>query len=65
MTLQTGDEMVSTPALRKDQVSEILLRQAALLFGSERAEALRQTLEERAYHVWRVLSTPVSPEDRP
>jgi hypothetical protein len=51
--------------MTKRTVAEMLFRQAEIMFGRDRAEALRSVLEERADHVWRVLSTPAFDEDKP
>ena len=56
---------VYPPAPAKAEILEMLSRQAEVMFGPERASALRPALEERAAHVWLVLSSPVCPDDEP
>lgn len=39
---------------KREAVEDRLLRSAEVLFGKQRAEEIRQSLEERAEHLWRV-----------
>ena len=49
----------------KEEFTNVLIRQATALFGEERAEELRSSLEERAELLWLLDQAPLDREDEP
>jgi hypothetical protein len=49
----------------KEEFTNVLIRQATVLFGEERAEELRSSLEERAEQLWLLDQAPVDREEEP
>jgi hypothetical protein len=49
----------------KEEFTNVLIRQATVLFGEERAEELRSSLEERAEQLWLLDQAPLDREDEP
>ncbi len=47
----------------KDELAELLFRQAETLFGRQRAETLRPGLDERACHIFLVSASPLDEEE--
>ena len=46
----------------KEEFTDVLIRQAMALFGEERAEELRSSLEERAEQLWLLDQAPLDSE---
>jgi hypothetical protein len=49
----------------KEEFTNVLIRQATVLFGEERAEELRSSLEERAEQLWLLDQAPLDREEEP
>jgi hypothetical protein len=49
----------------KEEFTDVLIRQAMALFGEERAEELRSSLEERAQQLWLINQAPLDREEEP
>jgi hypothetical protein len=49
----------------KEEFTNVLIQQATALFGEERAEELRSSLEERAEQLWLLDQTPLGREEEP
>ena len=49
----------------KEEFANVLIRQATALFGEERAEELRSSLEERAEQLWLLDQAPLDREEEP
>ena len=49
----------------KEEFTNVLIQQATALFGEERAEELRSSLEERAEQLWLLDQAPLDREDEP
>jgi hypothetical protein len=49
----------------KEEFTNVLIRQAMALFGEERTEELRSSLEERAEQLWLLDQAPLDREDEP
>jgi hypothetical protein len=49
----------------KEEFTNVLIRQATALFGEERAEELRSSLEERAEQLWLLDQAPLDREEEP
>ena len=49
----------------KEALTNALVRQAVELFGQERANELRPSLEERAEQLWLLDQAPLDREDEP
>jgi hypothetical protein len=49
----------------KEEFANVLIRQATALFGEERAEELRPSLEERAEQLWLLDQAPLDREEEP
>jgi hypothetical protein len=49
----------------KEEFTNVLIRHATVLFGEERAEELRSSLEERAEQLWLLDQAPLDREEEP
>jgi hypothetical protein len=49
----------------KEEFTNVLIRQATALFGEERAEELRSSLEERAEQLWLLDQASLDREEEP
>ena len=49
----------------KEEFANVLIRQAIALFGKERAEELRSSLEERAEQLWLIDQASLDREEEP
>jgi hypothetical protein len=49
----------------KEEFTNVLIWQAMALFGEERTEELRSSLEERAEQLWLLDQAPLDREDEP
>lgn len=49
----------------KEELTNALIQQAVALFGEERAEELRSSLEERAEQLWLLDQAPLDREEEP
>ncbi len=49
----------------REELTNALIRQAVALFGEERAEELRSSLEERAEQLWLLDQAPLDREEEP
>jgi hypothetical protein len=49
----------------KEEFTNVLVRQAMALFGEERAEELRSSLEERAEQLWLLDQASLDREEEP
>lgn len=49
----------------KEAITEVLIWQATALFGEERAEELRSSLEERAEQLWLLDRASLDREEEP
>ena len=49
----------------KEEFTNVLIRQAMALFGEERTEELRSSLEERAEQLWLLDQTLLDKEEEP
>jgi hypothetical protein len=49
----------------KDELNNALIQQAVALFGEERVEQLRPSLEERAEQLWLLSQTPLDRDEEP
>ena len=49
----------------KEEFTNVLILQATALFGEERAEELRSSLEERAEQLWLLDQAPLDREEEP
>jgi hypothetical protein len=49
----------------KEEFTNVLIRQAMALFGEERAEELRSSLEERAEQLWLLDQASLDREEEP
>jgi hypothetical protein len=49
----------------KEEFTNVLIRQATVLFGEERAEELRSSLEERAEQLWLLDQASLDREEEP
>jgi hypothetical protein len=49
----------------KEKFTNVLIQQAMALFGEERAEELRSSLEERAEQLWLLSLTPLDRDEEP
>jgi hypothetical protein len=49
----------------RGELTNALIRQAVALFGEERAEELRSSLEERAEQLWLLDQVPLDREEEP
>ena len=49
----------------KEEFTNVLIRQAIALFGEERTEELRSSLEERAEQLWLLSLTPLDRDEEP
>jgi hypothetical protein len=49
----------------KEEFTNVLIQQAMALFGEERAEELRSSLEERAEQLWLLSLTPLDRDEEP
>jgi hypothetical protein len=49
----------------KEEFTNVLIQQATALFGEERAEELRSSLEERAEQLWLLDQAPLDREEEP
>ena len=51
--------------ITKEELTSYLFGQAVALFGEERAELLRPSLEERAEQLWLLTKAPPDREEEP
>ena len=49
----------------KDELTNALFQQAVALFGEQRVEQLRPSLEERAEQLWLLSQTPLHRDEEP
>ena len=49
----------------QEEFTDVLIRQATALFGEERAEELRSSLEELAEQLWLLDQAPLDREEEP
>jgi hypothetical protein len=49
----------------KEEFTNVLIQQATALFGEDRAEELRSSLEERAELLWLLDQAPLDREEEP
>ena len=49
----------------REEFTRVLIQQATALFGEERAEELRSSLEERAEQLWLLDQAPLDREEEP
>jgi hypothetical protein len=49
----------------KEKFTNVLIQQATALFGEDRAEELRSSLEERAELLWLLDQAPLDREEEP
>jgi hypothetical protein len=49
----------------KEKFTNVLIQQATALFGEDRAEELRSSLEERAEQLWLLDQAPLDREEEP
>ena len=55
----------SQPMTSREEIAASLTERAAELWGRPRAEAIGETIEQTADHIWRISQEPPSSDEEP